>query len=86
LSNQQIGLKPNLVVSVAELGSIEAWKLTAPQLLALVPAWEYWLIVPDDQLQQFVDNSPDGYTNSSNPQSVCLLLDWSFYTPKNQGY
>jgi FkbM family methyltransferase len=58
VSRKQIGLEPNLVVSVAELGCIESWKLTGPQLIALVPASEYWLIVPDSQVKQFVDNSP----------------------------
>jgi hypothetical protein len=62
MSNLLTGLKPDLVVSVAEISCLEAWKLTGPQLLALVPASEYWLIVPDDQLQQFVDNSPVEYT------------------------
>jgi FkbM family methyltransferase len=62
MSNHQIGLKPNLVISVAELGCLESWKLTGPQLVSLVPAAEYWLIVPDNQLHQFVDNTPVEFT------------------------
>jgi len=61
MSIKQVGLEANLVVSVAELGCIESWKLTGPQLIALVPASEYWLIVPDNQLQEFRDNSPVEY-------------------------
>jgi FkbM family methyltransferase len=58
LSLNQLGLRPNLVISVAELSCLEVWKLTAPQLIALVPASEYWLIVPDTELQSFMENSP----------------------------
>jgi FkbM family methyltransferase len=62
MSNHQAGLKANLVISVAELGCLESWKLTGPQLTSLVPASEYWLIVPDAQLKRFVDDSPAQYT------------------------
>jgi hypothetical protein len=58
VSMKQIGLKADLVVSVAELSCVEPWKLVGPQLIALVPASEYWLIVPDNQVQEFVQNSP----------------------------
>jgi FkbM family methyltransferase len=58
---KQVGLNPNLVISVAEHGCIESWKLAGPQLIALVPSSDYWLIVPDNQLQEFVDNSPAEY-------------------------
>jgi hypothetical protein len=61
MSISQVGLKPNLVISVAELGCIESWKLAGPQLIALVPSSEYWLIVPDNQLQEVVSNSPAEY-------------------------
>jgi hypothetical protein len=61
MPTKQVGLKPDLVVSTAELGSIESWKLAGPQLVAFVPASEYWLIVPDNQLREFVDNSPAEY-------------------------
>ena len=61
MSIDQGRLNPNLVISVAELGCLEAWRLTGPQLIALVPAAEYWLVVPDNQLQEFIQNSPVEY-------------------------
>jgi hypothetical protein len=61
MSIKQVGLKPNLVISVAELGCIDTWRLAGPQLIALVPSSEYWLIVPDNQVQEFVNNSPAEY-------------------------
>ena len=70
MSIKQFGLKPDLVVSVAELGCIESWKLAGPQLIALVPALEYWLIVPDDQVQEFVRSSPAEY--KIFPESVFI--------------
>jgi hypothetical protein len=40
MSINQVGLDPDLVVSVSELGCIESWKVTVPQLIALVPPSE----------------------------------------------
>jgi hypothetical protein len=59
--NKRFLLNPNLVVSVAEIDCLETWKLTGPQLIALIPASEYWLIVPDNQVQHFIESSPDKY-------------------------
>ncbi len=44
--------------------------MAGPQLIALVPASEYWLIVPDDQVQEFVLSSPSEY--NIFPESVFI--------------
>jgi FkbM family methyltransferase len=72
MSSQQVGLHPDLIVSVAEKSCLETWKLTGPQLLDFVPSSEYWLIVPDDQVQLFAENSPKEFTVF--PESEFILV------------
>ena len=74
MANNEVGLGVDLVISVAELGCLESWKLSGPQIVAMIQASEYWLIVPDSQLSQFVANSPIGYTVI--PESV-FIQDFS---------
>ena len=49
----------DLVISVAELKSLEAWKLTGPQLLRRVASLNYCVIVPDQQVEVFRGQTPE---------------------------
>ena len=82
MSSKHGVLDANLVVSVAEISCLETWKLTGPQIISLIPASEYWLIVPDDQMRQFVENTPVEY--SVFPESV-FMQDFSEEFSRREG-
>lgn len=48
----------DLVISVADLKSLDAWGLTGLELLRRLPSREYWVIVPDNQVDDFKEKTP----------------------------
>jgi FkbM family methyltransferase len=48
----------DLVISVADLKSLDAWELTGKELLRRLRSRDYWVIVPDKQLEVFREKTP----------------------------
>jgi hypothetical protein len=49
----------DVLISVAAIKDLETWKLTAEQLHRRIASKEYWLIVPDDEVDVFRASTPD---------------------------
>jgi FkbM family methyltransferase len=65
----------DVVISVAAIKDLGTWKLTAEQLPRRIASKDYWLIVPDDQVDVFRASTPD----------VINIFPESFFTFEFEG-
>lgn len=49
----------DVLISVAAIKDLETWKLTAEQLPRSIASKDYWLIVPDNQVERFRAETPE---------------------------